>query len=199
MTDNPGPATAVGALAVAAVHARLTERFHSATELLERTASGDEAETLRRPGASFVTLRRGERLRGCIGSLVARRPLFLDVVHNARQSMVDRRMPPVTVDDWPDLTVEVSVLSTPSPFRVTGPSDLLDGLRPDVDGLTLRHGDRRATFLPAVWRSLPDPERFLAALLAKGGWPQWPEGMTAERYTTHTVADLPPRQPLEVP
>src|SRR5439155_27348724 len=74
-----------------------------------------ESERLTAPGASFVTLERNGRLRGCIGTISARGPLYLDVVHNAVLAMADPRLPRVTAADWPELDVKVSVLATPEP------------------------------------------------------------------------------------
>src|SRR5262245_51493232 len=68
---------------------------------------------LRALGASFVTLENRGRLRGCVGTLAASRPLYLDAVRNARRAMRDPRMPAVDSDDWPDLDVKVSVLTAP--------------------------------------------------------------------------------------
>lgn len=153
---------------------------------------------LRLPGASFVTLERGGRLRGCVGTLLAARPLFLDVVRNARRAMADPRLPPVDRTDWPELDVKVSVLTMPEPVAGTGREELLATLRPGVDGLLLTDGARRATFLPSVWRKLSEPAEFLSALLTKGGWPAdgWPENLTVERYATHEYHDPAPRRPL---
>lgn len=150
---------------------------------------------LRAVGASFVTLERAGALRGCIGTLEPVRPLYLDVTRNAVRAMADPRLPAVTADDWPDLDVKVSVLSGAEPLLVAGLADLLATLRPGVDGLTLTDGQRRATFLPAVWAKLPEPERFLNALLDKGGWPpgKWPAGVTAQRYTAAEYRDPAPR------
>lgn len=106
-------------------------------------------------------------------------------------------MAAVTVDEWPHLTIEVSILSQPRPIDVDTPADLLASLRPDVDGLTLRRGSQRATFLPSVWKTLKSPERFVAGLLAKGGWDEWPTDIQIERYTTETYTDHPPRPQLE--
>lgn len=151
--------------------------------------------TLRAMGASFVTLERAGTLRGCIGTLEPVRPLYRDVIHNAVRAMADPRLPAVTAADWPDLDVKVSVLSCAEPLPVAGLAELLAALRPGVDGLTLADGQRRATFLPAVWAKLPEPERFLNALLDKGGWPpgQWPAGITAQRYTAAEYRDPAPR------
>lgn len=141
------------------------------------------AERLVAPGASFVTLERGGRLRGCIGSLEPRRPLYLDVVRNALRAMADPRLPPVTGDELPDLDVKVSVLSAHEPLP--GHRAAVErALRPGTDGVLITDGRSRATFLPSVWAKLPTPVAFLDALLAKGGWTRWPEDLVARRYTT---------------
>jgi uncharacterized protein len=192
MSERPGRlTTADGAvlvrLAATAVQARLARR--------PINGQPPAAQPLRAIGASFVTLERQGVLRGCIGTLEPVRPLFRDVVRNAVRAMADPRLPPVTPAEWPSLEVKVSVLSGPEPLLVAGPAELLASLRPGVDGLILADGRRRATFLPAVWSKLPDPERFLRALLDKGGWPpgQWPAGLTAQRYTAAEYRDTTPR------
>jgi AmmeMemoRadiSam system protein A len=154
------------------------------------------SDRLQVPGASFVTLERRGNLRGCIGTLDARRPLYLDVVRNALRAMADPRLPPVTVADWPELEVKVAVLTAPAPLAVTGLDGLVAVLQPGVDGLLFVEGPRRSTFLPAVWAKLPDPQRFVEALLAKGGWAAWSDGITAFRYASVDFADRSPREPL---
>lgn len=151
---------------------------------------------LRRPAASFVTLERAGVLRGCIGTLDPVRPLYLDVARNALRAMTDPRLPAVTADEWTGLDVTVSVLSRPEPVPFGDLSELAGALRPGVDGVILTDGRRRATFLPAVWHKLPEPGRFVAALLAKGGWPTAAEGLTARRYTATEFRDAAPRPPL---
>jgi AmmeMemoRadiSam system protein A len=154
---------------------------------------------LRAPGASFVTLETHGRLRGCIGSLRAIRPLYLDVTRNARRAATDPRLPPVTAADWAALRVAVSVLTDPSPLPAQDLAGLAAALRPGLDGLILADGRRRATFLPAVWRKVADPDQFVQALLAKGGWPtgDWPEGLRAARYTCVEFTDAPPREDIQ--
>lgn len=142
------------------------------------------APDLLRPGASFVTLESRGRLRGCVGTIEVARPLYLDVIRNTRRAMRDPRLPPVTAADGVD--VKVAVLSPADPLPARSRAELVAALRPGVDGLLLTGGGRRATFLPAVWTKLADPHRFVAALLAKGGWPpgEWPADLIASRYTT---------------
>lgn len=150
------------------------------------------------PGASFVTLECAGVLRGCVGTIEVSRPLWRDVVRNAVRAAADPRLPRVTIDEWPDLDVKLSVLSLPEPVPAPAAAELAALLRPGVDGLLLTDGVRRATFLPAVWAKLAEPDRFLAALLVKGGWPAraWPTGLVAHRYTVVEFHDPAPRAAL---
>jgi AmmeMemoRadiSam system protein A len=141
----------------------------------------DPPPRLNAPGAAFVTLRtrRGD-LRGCIGSLEARRPLVEDVRENAiAAALRDPRFPPVKAAELSNLVVEVSVLTAPQPLDFDGPDDLLRKLRPNIDGVLIERGWNRATFLPQVWEQLPSPEEFLANLCYKAGLPpnawRWPD------------------------
>lgn len=182
--ETVGPA--VTRIALHAVRAHLTGG--ETGELL----AGDDPAELREPGASFVTLEHGGRLRGCIGTLEARRPLYADVAANAKRSARDPRLPAVEATEWPGLTVKVSVLTRPEPIAVSTRPDLLAALRPGVDGLILTDGTRRATFLPSVWKRLDEPDVFLSALLRKGGWTAWPENVSAARYESREYVSAPP-------
>jgi AmmeMemoRadiSam system protein A len=119
-----------------------------------------------------VTLRYRDdgALRGCTGTLVARHPLALEVVTITVQTAFhDPRFYPVTAAEVPDLHIEISVLTPPQPLSFSDPDDLLARLRPCVDGVTLKLEGRRATFLPQVWDSYPDPRIFLSLLCEKMG------------------------------
>ena len=125
---------------------------------------------LRRKGASFVTLTERGELRGCIGGLQAQYPLYEDVLlHAAQSALHDYRFPPVTPDELLEIEVEVSVLTEPQPLSYEASDDLPGRLRPEVDGVILVQGHRRATFLPQVWERVPDPETFLSMLCEKMG------------------------------
>ena len=137
--------------------------------------------------AAFVTLDADGRLRGCIGSLEATRPLAADVAHNAHgAAFADPRFPPVKEDEVEGLHIKLSVLSPATPMQVESEADLVASLRPGIDGLIVRDGDKRATFLPSVWAGIPEPERFVRALAKKAGWPagHWSDTARAWRYTT---------------
>lgn len=137
--------------------------------------------------SSFVTLQQEGRLRGCVGALEPARALVADVAMNAfAAAFRDPRFGPVTALDYPDIELHVSVLSPIEPLEVRSEAELLRRLRPGVDGLIFEEGDRRGTFLPAVWRSLPSGGEFLAQLKAKAGLPPdyWSATVRAYRYTT---------------
>lgn len=141
---------------------------------------------LREPGASFVTLRMDAALRGCIGSIEARRALGEDVAGNAHAAACrDPRFPPVAPHEHPRLQVEVSVLSLREPFEAANEADAARQLRPGIDGVCLEFDGAAATFLPQVWEGLPDPREFLAQLRRKAGLPEafWHPQLRLSRYT----------------
>jgi AmmeMemoRadiSam system protein A len=120
------------------------------------------------PRGCFVTLTQQGDLRGCIGNIHPREPLFRAVMENARGAAFrDSRFAPVDEGEVPGLEIEISVLSTPVPLEFTSPESLLGKLRPGVDGVVLKIEGRTATFLPQVWRKFPEPERFLDLLAEK--------------------------------
>ena len=141
---------------------------------------------LDRPGATFVTLKQDGELRGCIGSLEAHRLLAIDVRRNAlAAAFSDPRFPPLAARELEVTTVEVSLLSPAARVEVADEEDLLARLEPGVDGIVLELGRRRATFLPQVWETLPDPRDFIGALKRKAGMPAsfWSPEMRVSRYT----------------
>lgn len=122
------------------------------------------------PGASFVTLRRGGELRGCIGGLHACQPLAEDVrQHAAAAATQDYRFPRLSPHELDEVSIEISVLTEPRPLEYTSPQELLERLRPGIDGVVLQYGVNRATFLPQVWESISDPAEFLSMLCRKMG------------------------------
>jgi len=121
-------------------------------------------------GACFVTLHKNGRLRGCIGSPEAWRPLATDVAQNAyRSAFQDPRFAPLAATETAALDVHISVLSPSHPMTVRDEADLLSQLRPKEDGLIIEDQGRRALFLPSVWQQLPEPKQFVAHLKAKAG------------------------------
>ena len=147
------------------------------------------------PGASFVTLTKNGRPRGCIGSFAAQRPLLEEMRANAVAAATrDPRFAPMTPDELPAVAIEVSVLSAPRPLRVSSLREGYAALRPGVDGVILESGAcHRATFLPQMWQVLPDPEQFLGHLWLKAGLVPgvWHEGTTLQTYTVRVWHEIP--------
>jgi uncharacterized protein len=132
----------------------------------------DYSAPLRENGAAFVTLTENGDLRGCIGALEPYQPLVQDVCeHAAAAAMDDYRFQPVTPQEVSLLSIEISRLTSPQPLVYSQPAELLTRLRPHIDGVILRDGSHRATFLPQVWEKLPDPSTFLGNLCDKMGAP----------------------------
>lgn len=152
-----------------------------ARQALECYAAGEKppeldlaeySPALREQGASFVTLTHNGDLRGCIGALEAYQPLVEDVVdHVIAAACEDPRFHPVRPHEVPRLHIEISRLTNPAPLLYKNPEDLPALLRPRIDGVILRDGPYRATFLPQVWEKVPDPEQFLTHLCQKMGLP----------------------------
>lgn len=134
--------------------------------------AGLEEQWLQAPAASFVTLHLDGNLRGCIGTLDAHRPLIEDVRANAvAAAFQDPRFEPLSADEYEDVQIEVSILSEPEPMHARSQAIACSRLRPGVDGVVLKFGQHKATFLPQVWSQLPEAESFLAHLKMKAGLP----------------------------
>jgi len=150
---------------------------------VDREALVAQYPELEKEQATFVTLTIGGQLRGCIGSIIPHRPLIDDLVANARAAAFDDpRFPKLTPEEFERVDIEVSLLTVPRELPYRDVEDLRSKIRPGVDGVILKDGFRRATFLPQVWEKIPSPEQFLSELCLKMGAP----------------ADLWRRKPLEV-
>jgi AmmeMemoRadiSam system protein A len=138
------------------------------------------SDDLRRPAAAFVSLHRHGRLRGCVGYIEPRKPLYETVAEAAvAAALHDRRFNPVTDAEVPELELEISVLS---PFSVVGPEEV----RPGEHGLMVSLGYQRGLLLPQVatehgWTR----ERFLEETCAKAGLERdaWKGGARLEAFT----------------
>lgn len=158
---------------------------------LERTPAV-ASPTLQLPRATFVTLQTHHALRGCCGSIEPRWRLAEDVWRNAWASaFADPRFPPLTAQEYADVDLHISVLSPLERVPVASELELLSALRPRVDGLLLQSGAARATFLPVVWESLPDPAEFVQQLKLKAGWRAdfWSAQLEVWRYQTESFGE----------
>jgi len=129
---------------------------------------------------AFVTLHKEGRLRGCIGEIVPRRPLFEAVLDQAVNSACfDHRFHPVTAGEVAQLHVEISALLPPRP--VASYEDIVIGKH----GIVLQKHGRRSVYLPHVateqgW----DLPQTLSHLSRKAGLSAeaWREGATFQVF-----------------
>lgn len=167
----------------------------------------ETAQWLHELGACFVTLTQQGQLRGCIGSLEARRPLLTDVKANAvAAALQDPRFKPLAATELVHTEIEVSLLSPLQAMEFENESHALDQLQPGVHGVVLQFERHRSTFLPQVWEQLPGAIEFMAQLKRKAGLPAnfWAPGLRLQRYTVSqwkesdlqpATAEVPPGEP----
>ena len=140
------------------------------TSFDKETVYTDHLPVFDEMGACFVTLKRNNQLRGCIGSIIAYQPLIDDLVkHSQDAAFNDPRFLPLEKSELDDLNIDVSLLSVPKPMTFNDEQDLLNKLVPYKDGLIIKDGNKQAVFLPSVWEELPDKELFLKSLKRKAG------------------------------
>jgi AmmeMemoRadiSam system protein B/AmmeMemoRadiSam system protein A len=140
------------------------------TKRIDKEAMIKEYPFLAQEGAVFVTLNKQHRLRGCIGSLKAYRPLINDIVANARAAAFeDNRFYPVGLDEFDAIEIEVSVLTPPEKIVYSSVEELKQKVRPHTDGIILKAGKHRATYLPQVWEQMSGFDEFFSFLCRKAG------------------------------
>jgi AmmeMemoRadiSam system protein B/AmmeMemoRadiSam system protein A len=121
---------------------------------------------------TFVTLTINNRLRGCIGNLSAEKSIIEGIRDNAvNAAFHDPRFPPLSKSEFNKVDIEISLLSEPKKLEYQNSDDLLEKLRPNIDGVIIRKGSYSSTFLPQVWDQLPDKQSFLEHLCQKAGLP----------------------------
>ncbi len=119
---------------------------------------------------TFVTLKKNGQLRGCIGNLRAYETVKDSVKRNAANAAFhDSRFSPLMADELLEVEIDISILNQPQVLEYSSAQDLIEKLRPGIDGVILSLGSARATFLPQVWAQLPTVEQFLGHLCRKAG------------------------------
>jgi AmmeMemoRadiSam system protein A len=150
-------------------NASIIEAFDS-NRALDREAWIEKYPELEEKRAVFVTLNLNGQLRGCIGSLIPHRALVDDVISNAKSAAFrDPRFPPLSLDEFEKVDMEISLLSVPYDLEYDDVNDLKQKVRPGIDGVILALGSNQATFLPSVWEQLPTFESFFSHLCQKAG------------------------------
>jgi AmmeMemoRadiSam system protein A len=127
----------------------------------------------------FVSLHKQGQLRGCIGTIEPVSSVQEALLENARAAAFrDSRFAPLKQDEFDDVDIEISILSPPRVLEYEDSEQLSRLLVPNRDGVVLKKGMRRATFLPQVWEQLPIVAQFLSHLCMKADLPSdaWQTG-----------------------
>ncbi len=156
-------------LARLAIYEGLTRK-----KLIDKQAYINRYPELSKKQAVFVTLNKieGDRssLRGCIGSILPVRPLIDDVIYNARAAAFnDPRFPPLSLPEFDEIKIEISLLSIPQKITYTTIDELKQKVKMFRHGVILKLSGRQATFLPQVWEQIPDFDLFFEHLCQKAG------------------------------
>lgn len=128
---------------------------------------GLDAELLQKLGA-FVTLQKGDQLRGCVGHITSDKPLYETVAQTAIAAATrDPRFHQVDLLEMPELTIEISVLTLLQPLE--HPEDLEIG----VHGLHIKNDTYSGLLLPQVATAYNwDPTQFLQQVCKKTQLPE---------------------------
>ena len=138
---------------------------------------------------AFVTLHLAGQLRGCVGFVQPARGLHQTILEAALSAAFhDPRFPPVSLEEAPELQVEISVLS---PLRPIAPQEIVVGRH----GLVVARGSYRGLLLPQVaveqdW----DATTFLEQTCLKAGLPAdaWKHGATLQAFTAEVFGEGAP-------
>lgn len=137
----------------------IAANFDSARDIPPLSAGG---AFLNLPAAVFVTITEGGRLRGCIGTVEPKMPLFAAVNYAAAGAAFhDSRFRPLRKEELAEVKLEISVLS-----RLEKTADA-GAIKPGVHGVVAVNGGRSGLFLPQVWEQIPGKEEFLGELCSQ--------------------------------
>lgn len=148
----------------------IEEEFADEQQCIDKSKWIAQYPWLQKEGAVFVTLNENHRLRGCIGSIIAHRPLIEDVIHNAKAAAFgDPRFSSLREEELDKIDIEISLLTAPQEVMYANKESLRQSIRPGIDGVILKQGNYQATYLPSVWEQLPRFDDFFASLCQKAG------------------------------
>lgn len=139
---------------------------------------------------TFITLKKNNSLRGCMGSVHSQQYLGDNIIRYAKKAAFeDPRFSQLDYSELKDLSISISLLSPLAPIEFDNEQDLKSQLKQGIDGLVLKYSQYQATFLPSVWESIESKDEFIEQLKMKMGLPAhfWSSEFKAYRYTTESI------------
>lgn len=163
--DKPRPAETPAQAAIPVTLARQSISYYLQHRSVMAVPSPLPEELMDKAGA-FVSLRKGSRLRGCIGTFL---PMQLniasEIIHNAVSAATrDPRFAPLQADELPDISISVDILGTPE--AVTS----MDELDPKKYGVIVMSHAQTGLLLPDL-EGIDTPQQQLAVAKEKAGIP----------------------------
>lgn len=135
-----------------------------------KPSRSDYSNRLFDKGASFVTLIKNGKLRGCVGTIIPQEAIALDVANSTyRAAIQDKRFDKLSKEELKNLDYYISLLTNLERVRFLSEEDLLSKIEEGKDGLVIVDGNRQGLFLPSVWKEIPDKKDFLQNLKIKAG------------------------------
>ncbi|MBV5305094.1 MAG: AmmeMemoRadiSam system protein A [Desulfobulbaceae bacterium] len=148
----------------------IADKLAGPTSPIENEKAENQDPALLARCGTFVTLKIGGQLRGCIGNLEAVSSIYEGIQRNALNAAFhDSRFTKLTAKELEQVHIDISILTRPQPLTYRDGEDLVARLRPGIDGVILGLGHYSATFLPQVWEQLPRADDFLGHLCRKAG------------------------------
>jgi len=141
---------------------------------------------LAQPRGVFTSIYFRGELRGCVGYVLPLGAMYRAVAETARAAAFeDSRFPPVTLEEAPEVKIQLSILSPPRPISA-------DNVEVGRHGLLITMDGYRGLLLPQVaaergW----DRTTFLEQTCRKAGLPldAWRKGATIEAFTAEVFGD----------
>jgi len=146
-----------------------------------------EDEELKRKKGAFVTLKADEQLRGCIGYPLPYKPLYETIIDSAISAATqDFRFEPLSLEELPEIKIEISVLSLPQPIKD------IKQVEVGKHGIIVSKGPCRGLLLPQVpveWNW--DLETYLSHGCLKAGLDEdeWKKGAQVEIFSAQVFSE----------
>lgn len=165
--------------------------YNTKPDITNYTNNNEYSSELRKKIACFVSIKIFNKLNGCMGSLIATKPLINDLVDNSYSAaFLDNRFPPIIKEHLKNINIEISFLNHPKEIFFDSEQDLISKITPKIDGLIIIEGKKKGTFLPSVWKDLPQKKVFLAHLKIKAGLNKdyWSNNIKIFKYQTQIIS-----------
>jgi len=148
-------------------HDTIASRFDNSFKI-DKEKLKQEYGFLNKKAATFVTLQLDGKLRGCVGTLEASLTLLDDLMINSNNAaFYDSRFYELSYDEFLKTNIEISILEEPKLLEYKNKEDLKTKIKPNIHGIVLKDGLKKATFLPQVWEELNTYEEFIFYLCKK--------------------------------